>query len=191
MAPIRKQRCRIIVSHSITGVGCDYFLLLASDRNCDWRPFRQRSTSLRLVTGVSTFLGHVGQRHALPCVHTRVDAWTSLRLVNQRSLAMRAEKRLSRRSMFLSTRDLLRRALAAEFLRRGVRTRPLGFQSEIPLSNYQLPVGKGQQFLNSSRAADLILGGWRLGGIFTVHERVRAVCQSQGFRSCSTCRIRR
>lgn len=35
--------------------------------------------------------------------------------------------------------------------------------------DYQLPVGKGQRFLNSSRAADLILGGWHLGGIFTWH----------------------
>jgi hypothetical protein len=36
--------------------------------------------------------------------------------------------------------------------------------------DYQLPVGKGQRFLNSSRAEDLILGGWHLGGIFTVHS---------------------
>ncbi|HEV8038574.1 MAG TPA: TonB-dependent receptor [Bryobacteraceae bacterium] len=36
--------------------------------------------------------------------------------------------------------------------------------------DYQLPVGKGQRYLNSSRAEDLILGGWHLGGIFTVHS---------------------
>jgi hypothetical protein len=36
--------------------------------------------------------------------------------------------------------------------------------------DYQLPVGKGQRFLNSSRVADLILGGWHLGGIFTLHS---------------------
>ncbi|HLK21748.1 MAG TPA: TonB-dependent receptor [Bryobacteraceae bacterium] len=35
--------------------------------------------------------------------------------------------------------------------------------------DYQIPVGKGQHYLNSSRAADLILGGWHLGGIFTWH----------------------
>ena len=36
--------------------------------------------------------------------------------------------------------------------------------------DYQLPLGKGQPFLNSSRAADLALGGWHLGGIFTWHS---------------------
>ncbi len=35
--------------------------------------------------------------------------------------------------------------------------------------DYLLPFGKGQRFLNSSRAADLALGGWHLGGIFTWH----------------------
>ncbi|HLM98543.1 MAG TPA: TonB-dependent receptor [Bryobacteraceae bacterium] len=36
--------------------------------------------------------------------------------------------------------------------------------------DYQLPLGKGQRYLNSSRAADLALGGWHLGGIFTWHS---------------------
>jgi hypothetical protein len=36
--------------------------------------------------------------------------------------------------------------------------------------DYQLPVGKGQHFLNSSRVGDLILGGWHLGGIVTLHS---------------------
>ncbi len=36
--------------------------------------------------------------------------------------------------------------------------------------DYQLPVGKGQPFLNSNRVADLVLGGWHLGGIFTWHS---------------------
>ncbi len=36
--------------------------------------------------------------------------------------------------------------------------------------DYQLPVGKGQRYLNSSRAEDLLLGGWHLGGIFTWHS---------------------
>jgi len=36
--------------------------------------------------------------------------------------------------------------------------------------DYQLPIGKGQRYLNSSRAADLALGGWHLGGIFTWHS---------------------
>ena len=35
--------------------------------------------------------------------------------------------------------------------------------------DYQLPIGKGQRFMGSGRAADLILGGWHLGGIFTIH----------------------
>jgi len=35
--------------------------------------------------------------------------------------------------------------------------------------DYLLPFGKGQHFLNTNRAADLVLGGWRLGGIFTWH----------------------
>jgi len=33
--------------------------------------------------------------------------------------------------------------------------------------DYQLPLGKGQHFLNSSRAADLVLGGWHVGGILS------------------------
>ncbi len=36
--------------------------------------------------------------------------------------------------------------------------------------DYLLPLGKGQRYLNSSRAADLVLGGWHLGGIFTWHS---------------------
>jgi hypothetical protein len=36
--------------------------------------------------------------------------------------------------------------------------------------DYQLPVGKGQRYLNSSRVEDLLLGGWHLGGIFTMHS---------------------
>ncbi len=35
--------------------------------------------------------------------------------------------------------------------------------------DYQLPVGKGQRFLNGGRATDLILGGWHVGGIVTLH----------------------
>jgi hypothetical protein len=33
--------------------------------------------------------------------------------------------------------------------------------------DYELPVGKGKPFLNSSRIADLLLGGWHVGGIVT------------------------
>ncbi len=36
--------------------------------------------------------------------------------------------------------------------------------------DYQLPVGKGQRFVGSSRAGDLLLGGWHLGGIFTIRS---------------------
>jgi hypothetical protein len=35
--------------------------------------------------------------------------------------------------------------------------------------DYQLPIGKGQALLSSGRAADLILGGWHLGGIIALH----------------------
>jgi hypothetical protein len=35
--------------------------------------------------------------------------------------------------------------------------------------DYQLPVGKGQKFLSSGRATDLILGGWHVGGIIALH----------------------
>ena len=35
--------------------------------------------------------------------------------------------------------------------------------------DYQLPVGKGQPFLSSGRAVDLILGGWHVGGIIALH----------------------
>jgi outer membrane receptor protein involved in Fe transport len=35
--------------------------------------------------------------------------------------------------------------------------------------DYQLPIGKGQRFMGSGRVTDLILGGWHLGGIFTIH----------------------
>jgi Carboxypeptidase regulatory-like domain/TonB-dependent Receptor Plug Domain len=33
--------------------------------------------------------------------------------------------------------------------------------------DYALPIGQGHQFLNQSKAADLVLGGWHLGGIVT------------------------
>jgi glycosyl hydrolase family 116 (putative beta-glucocerebrosidase) len=36
--------------------------------------------------------------------------------------------------------------------------------------DYQLPVGKGQPFMSSGRAKDLIFGGWHLGGIFPIHS---------------------
>jgi len=34
--------------------------------------------------------------------------------------------------------------------------------------DYELPVGKGKRYVNSSRAGDLILGGWHAGGIITL-----------------------
>ena len=36
--------------------------------------------------------------------------------------------------------------------------------------DYELPVGKGRPFLNNNRTADLVLGGWHVGGIFTVRS---------------------
>lgn len=35
--------------------------------------------------------------------------------------------------------------------------------------DYQLPIGKGQRFMNSGRVNDLIFGGWHVGGIIAVH----------------------
>jgi hypothetical protein len=36
--------------------------------------------------------------------------------------------------------------------------------------DYQLPIGKSQALMNSSRVADLVFGGWHFGGIFTIHS---------------------
>jgi hypothetical protein len=36
--------------------------------------------------------------------------------------------------------------------------------------DYELPVGKGKTYLNNNRAADLVLGGWHVGGIFTLRS---------------------
>jgi len=36
--------------------------------------------------------------------------------------------------------------------------------------DYQLPLGKGQPFVNSSKVADLVFGGWHVSGIFTLHS---------------------
>jgi hypothetical protein len=35
--------------------------------------------------------------------------------------------------------------------------------------DYQLPIGKGQPYLSNGHVADLILGGWHLGGIIALH----------------------
>lgn len=34
--------------------------------------------------------------------------------------------------------------------------------------DYELPIGKGKRYVNSSRAGDLLLGGWHVGGIITL-----------------------
>jgi hypothetical protein len=36
--------------------------------------------------------------------------------------------------------------------------------------DYELPVGKGRRYLNNNRTADLIVGGWHVGGIFTLRS---------------------
>jgi outer membrane receptor protein involved in Fe transport len=36
--------------------------------------------------------------------------------------------------------------------------------------DYRLPFGKGQRYVSSSRVADLVFGGWNLGGIITIHS---------------------
>ena len=103
---------------------------------------------------------------------------------NYSALEIKAEKRLSNGLMFLSSFTYSKSMndqpeiccnapwpqnsynVAAE---RG----PSDFNQKfrwVSSFDYQLPVGKGQRFLNSSRVADLILGGWHLGGIFTLHS---------------------
>jgi hypothetical protein len=54
------------------------------------------------------------------------------------------------------------------------REREVGVAQSIPTHRwvssmtYQLPVGKGRHFLsNLNRAADLLLGGWNIGGVYT------------------------
>jgi hypothetical protein len=97
------------------------------------------------------------------------------------SLQLKAEKRLSSGLMFLS----------AFTFSKSINDQPeiccnspwpqnsYNLRSEKGLSDfdnrfrwvssldYELPVGKGKRYLNSSRAADLVLGGWHVGGIVT------------------------
>ncbi|HXA07570.1 MAG TPA: TonB-dependent receptor [Bryobacteraceae bacterium] len=97
------------------------------------------------------------------------------------SLQLKAEKRLSHGLMFLS----------AFTYGKSINDQPeiccngpwpqnsYNLKSEKGLSDfdnrfrwvssfdYELPVGKGRRFLNSSRPADLVLGGWHVGGILT------------------------
>ena len=36
--------------------------------------------------------------------------------------------------------------------------------------NYELPVGKGKQLAISNKAADALIGGWKLSGIFVAYS---------------------
>jgi outer membrane receptor protein involved in Fe transport len=98
------------------------------------------------------------------------------------SLQLKAEKRLSSGLMFLS----------AFTYSKSINDQPeiccngpwpqnsYNLKSEKGLSDfderfrwvssfdYELPLGKGKRFLNSSRVADLALGGWHVGSILTV-----------------------
>ncbi len=100
------------------------------------------------------------------------------------ALEIKAEKRLSRGLMFLSSFTFSKSMndqpeiccnspwsqnsynIAAE---KGVSDFDQKFRW-VSSFDYQLPLGKGQPYLNSGRAADLALGGWHLGGIFTWHS---------------------
>jgi len=97
------------------------------------------------------------------------------------SLQLKAEKRLSRGLMFLS----------AFTYSKSINDQPeiccngpwpqnsYNLKSEKGLSDfddrfrwissfdYELPVGRGKRYLNNSRAADLVVGGWHVGGILT------------------------
>ncbi len=100
------------------------------------------------------------------------------------SLQLKAEKRLSRGLMFLSSftysksiNDQPEICCNAPWPQNSYN-----LQSEKGLSDfdnrlrwissfdYELPVGKRRRYLNNSRAADLILGGWHIGGIFTLRS---------------------
>lgn len=47
-------------------------------------------------------------------------------------------------------------------------------------ASYELPFGKGKTFMNTNRAADLVLGGWQLGGILTLQTGLPFTVNSGG-----------
>ena len=47
-------------------------------------------------------------------------------------------------------------------------------------ASYELPFGKGKTFMNSSRVADLVFGGWQLGGILALQSGLPFTVTSGG-----------
>jgi len=47
-------------------------------------------------------------------------------------------------------------------------------------ASYELPFGKGKSFMNANRAADLVLGGWQLGGILSLQTGLPFTVNSGG-----------
>ena len=47
-------------------------------------------------------------------------------------------------------------------------------------ASYELPFGKGKTFMNTNRAADLVLGGWQLGGILSLQTGLPFTVNSGG-----------
>ena len=97
------------------------------------------------------------------------------------SLQLKAEKRLSRGLMFLtaftyskSINDQPEICCNGPWPQNSydihAEKGPSDFDNRfrwVSSFDYELPIGKGKRFLNSSRAADLVLGGWHVGGILT------------------------
>ena len=97
------------------------------------------------------------------------------------SLQLKAEKRFSRGLMFLtaftyskSINDQPEICCNGPWPQNSYDLRaekgPSDFDNRfrwVSSFDYELPIGRGKRFLNSSRAADLVLGGWHVGGIVT------------------------
>jgi hypothetical protein len=95
------------------------------------------------------------------------------------SLQLKAEKHMSRGLYLLSAftwgksiNDLPEICCAGPFPQNSYNLRSEKGRSDfdqrlrwVTSLDYQLPFGKNQRFLNGSRAADLLIGGWHLGGI--------------------------
>jgi len=47
-------------------------------------------------------------------------------------------------------------------------------------TTYELPFGKGKRYMNTNRAADLVFGGWQLGGILTLQTGLPFTVTSGG-----------
>jgi len=100
------------------------------------------------------------------------------------ALELKGEKRLSRGLMFLSSftysksmNDQPEICCNSPWPQNsyniGSEKGPSDFDQKfrwVTSFDYLLPFGKGQAYANSSRVADLVVGGWHLGGIFTWHS---------------------